>query len=152
MDGRTYSTGFADRTRKNLDFIECARANGADVHEVTQIVNSLLGLVVIPYGRRDLATKTNAKASTSEWKIIRPHWKEDGVTLENIVRHLRNGAAHGDVMFSGEDRDPAKTTITFTDRDSDFGDPSWIAEIRGDKLRDFCARLSDLIQGAQSRV
>lgn len=39
---------FASRTLKNLQFLESAREAGADVHVVTQLVNSLLGFVVFP--------------------------------------------------------------------------------------------------------
>jgi hypothetical protein len=41
--------GFAERTRKNLRFIVAAYDGGQDVHTVTQLINSLLGLIVYPY-------------------------------------------------------------------------------------------------------
>lgn len=37
---------FAKRTRANLEFIEQAKPSGDQVFEVTQLVNSLLGLLV----------------------------------------------------------------------------------------------------------
>ena len=37
---------FARRTRRNLGFIDKAKAEGADVHVVTQLTLSLFGLVV----------------------------------------------------------------------------------------------------------
>src|SRR5260370_38539658 len=40
--------GFATRTRQNLEGIERARASGVDVHVVTQLMLSLLGLIVFP--------------------------------------------------------------------------------------------------------
>ena len=49
LSPRGTSEGFAQRTRKNLLYIEEASRSGADVHAVTQIVNSLLGLVVFPW-------------------------------------------------------------------------------------------------------
>ncbi|MBV6436815.1 MAG: hypothetical protein AELANPGJ_02087 [Anaerolineae bacterium] len=36
----------ARRTRKNLDFIYSAKAQGADVEEVTQLLNSMLGMLI----------------------------------------------------------------------------------------------------------
>jgi hypothetical protein len=49
LDARNASLGFAARTRINLDHIERASARGDAVHDVTQIVNSLLGLIVFPW-------------------------------------------------------------------------------------------------------
>jgi len=46
LASRNESMGFAKRTRKNLQHIEKAFDAGHDVHVVTQIVNSLLGLAV----------------------------------------------------------------------------------------------------------
>ena len=39
---------FARRTRTNLEFIRHARNHGESVYEVTQLVNSMLGLLVFP--------------------------------------------------------------------------------------------------------
>jgi hypothetical protein len=48
LTARNQISGFAAKTRKNVDFIISSRANGADVHEVTQLMLSLLGLIVFP--------------------------------------------------------------------------------------------------------
>ena len=45
---RNTTEGFARRVRKNLDFIIKKCDEGEDVHEVTQLVTSLLGLIVFP--------------------------------------------------------------------------------------------------------
>jgi hypothetical protein len=39
---------FARRTKANLAAIERLCANGEEVYEVTQLVNSMLGLLVLP--------------------------------------------------------------------------------------------------------
>jgi HEPN pEK499 p136 len=39
---------FAERTRKNLRTINDLKAKGVEVYEVTQLVNSMLGLLVFP--------------------------------------------------------------------------------------------------------
>ena len=41
--------GFSNRVKKNLEFIAKQRAQGTEVHEVTQLVTSLLGLIIYPY-------------------------------------------------------------------------------------------------------
>ena len=42
---------FAKRTRANLEFIEAAEKDGQSVFEVTQLANSLLGLLIFPKER-----------------------------------------------------------------------------------------------------
>ena len=42
---------FANRTRKNLVAIRNLKSAGADVFDLTQLINSLLGLLVFPRER-----------------------------------------------------------------------------------------------------
>ena len=48
---RGEAIGFALRTRKNLEYIRHAFGQEEDVHVVTHLVNSLLGIVVVPKER-----------------------------------------------------------------------------------------------------
>jgi hypothetical protein len=57
MDDRRFASrndalGFAARTRKNLEYIDNAANTGEDVHVLTQLINSLLGLVVFLHERK----------------------------------------------------------------------------------------------------
>jgi len=52
LESRTLSSGLARRTLKNLDFIKTA--SSMEVHPVTQVVNSLLGLLVFPIEKEKL--------------------------------------------------------------------------------------------------
>ena len=57
---RNEALGIVQRTRKNLDYIMAA-SNGCErdeVHVVTHLVNSLLGLVVLPW-EKELVTLSN---------------------------------------------------------------------------------------------
>jgi len=49
---RNDALGFAERTRKNLEHIVSGFNAGEDVHVVTQLINSLLGLVVFLHERK----------------------------------------------------------------------------------------------------
>jgi hypothetical protein len=51
LNPRSDALGLAERTRKNLLFIEGAFERGEDVHVITQVANSLLMLVVFPWER-----------------------------------------------------------------------------------------------------
>ena len=51
MISRNEPMGTVERTRKNLVYMRNARKAGADIHEVTHLLNSLLGLIVVPWER-----------------------------------------------------------------------------------------------------
>jgi HEPN family protein len=91
---------FAERTRVNLEFIEESKAEGCDVHVVTQLANSLLGLVVFVWEKefvdhmQDLELE---KLVHEGWPRIEVTKDEDKIktrTLYDFVRRLRNGVAH----------------------------------------------------------
>jgi hypothetical protein len=72
MNTRNEALEFARRTRRNLEFIEKAKGEGASVHVVTQLTVSLLGLVVFPKERLLLdqaERKTIADMRTENWPI-----------------------------------------------------------------------------------
>src|SRR5262245_42778277 len=93
---------FAARTLKNLDFIEGAFNDGEDVHVVTHLGNSLLGLIVFTVEKEFVRFILNQKLddlAAQGW----PMWTiELGTcdTLGELVYHLRNAIAHGRLSFS----------------------------------------------------
>lgn len=108
---------FASRTLKNLQFLERAREAGADVHLVTQLVNSLLGLIVFPlertFVRFMLKQKIDALAEDG-W----PSWVftlGGSDTLGDLVYHLRNAVAHGRITFSSDSRVPSEVVMEAAD-------------------------------------
>ena len=66
---------FAQRTRRNFEYIEEAKAEDptAPVHVVTQLTLSLLGIVVFPYEKLDedvyakISGKTIAEMNADGW-------------------------------------------------------------------------------------
>jgi hypothetical protein len=152
--GRNEPLGFAGRTRKNLDFIINARAANKDVHEVTQIINSLLGLVVIPWEqlKTTMAPETRDKELAvlvdqgwPKWKVT--FSKKSCDTLAELARHLRNAVSHGRVEYDSDSRVPADVTVALEDRD--FRSPhslNWKANIAADQLRIFCEQFTGLLE------
>lgn len=95
---------FANRTKKNLEFIEQYKdLPDCPVYEVTQLVNSLLGLLVFP---REHFIDHIPKTPLSD--LIRNGWPDIKVlqgyppcdNLHDLVRLLRNGIAHFNIEFS----------------------------------------------------
>ena len=107
---RNEAIGFALRTRENLRYVKDAFDRGGEVHVVTHLVNSLLGVVVVPKERYFEETFW----SVSLEELTRRGWPEWCITLDeptksnsktetlgDLIRHLRNAAAHGRFTFIG---------------------------------------------------
>lgn len=133
---RNESLYFAQRTRTNLAFIKNAFDAGEEVHVVTQLVNSLLGLVVFPWEKSFY--KRAKETSLEGW----PKWSVTlgkCVTLEDLIEHLRNGIAHMDIEFSSDDRQLDKVKITVRNRYKRTSiQPYREASITADRLYLFC--------------
>ena len=137
----------ARRTEKNLHFIKSEFDRGGEdssVHVVTQLVNSLLGLVILPREQYLELRHESAKLGqlTSEgW----PEWnitKGKANTLAQLARHVRNAAAHGRIAFSSDSRFLHEVLITVEDSADEGKTINWRAEIRGDHLYEFCTRFA----------
>jgi hypothetical protein len=151
LHSRNEVVGFAERTRKNLLALEAAAANGDDVHLVTQIVTSLLGLVAYPWEKK----VSHAIAGAPLDELFRNGWPQWTFTsgqcdrLGDLAKHLRNAIAHGRFSFSSESRVPADVTIDLEDWKHNASSAHWRGSIRADLLRDFCLRFIALINQAQ---
>ena len=140
LNDRATALGLAERTRKNLRYIEVARSQGADVHEVTQIVISVLGIVIIPW-ERNLKNRLGKYGLEDLYAQGWPQWNislGSANTLKDLVRKLRNGTAHGRYRFSSNARDPEDVTLIVEDALN--GKVHWRAEITAVDLKEFCYR------------
>ncbi len=146
---RNDTLGFAERTRKNLLHIEAAFASGADVHVVTQLVTSLLGLVVFPWER---GFQEHAKEAPLGDLIAKgwPRWKMKGVrcdTLGELIRVLRHSVAHGNIRFSSDSRRIEDISIEFENCPPNRPDLLWYGSISAVDLRTFCLEFVKLVDG-----
>ena len=150
---RNEPMGIEIRTMTNLAFVEKAHRNlqtKDQVHMVTQIVNSLLGLVILPYERHGYPYELSKDKKRLEtlygqswprWEFS-PYNEKETKTLGFLTRRLRNAAAHGRYTFDSDSRDPEEVTITVKDKPQDRP-VNWCAAIRADQLQEFCQLLSD---------
>ena len=159
LKGRNHpkGIGIAQRTRKNLEHIKCQVDRGnEEVYVVTQLVNSLLGLVVVPQQKK-LAVRTQQLKleklrddGWSEWNITKGKVKTQ--TLGCLIYHIRNATAHGRFRFSGEPDSRCLSQVILTVEDGPTpakGMPwkaNWRASIRGDVLYRFCLLFSAHIE------
>ena len=93
---------FARRTRENLLFIEHAEEQGASVFEVTQLANSMLGLLIFPQQRymNHIPETPLSDLVEQGWPEIKPtEGKLEKDNLKQLVRTLRNSLAHCNVEF-----------------------------------------------------
>ena len=142
LASRNDSLGFADRTKKNLLYIEQAKSRHQDVHIVTQIVNSSLGLIVFPWeGKADKAIR--AKLLADLYKSGWPVWDEAPPSkgLGQLIHGLRNGIAHGNVRFSSDDRAASEVVVVFGSKNGD-----WHATISAENLKSFCLKFIEFIE------
>ena len=109
-----FISDFARRTLLNLDRIQQAEHDGeSDVFPVTQLWNSLLGLIVLPRERDEslIPDLPTAAMWADGWHPIRER-KGESRTLRELVGHLRNAVSHGGVEFvPNEDREIAELTL-----------------------------------------
>jgi hypothetical protein len=141
--------GFAHRTLKNLENIERAFEVGADVHVVTQVMLSLLGLVVFPWEKRSFERLLTWSIGTSlvgadryVWTITKDTYPEKCDSIGQLLRHLRNAVSHNRVVFSSDSRKIEDVSVQFTDLN---GQREWCAQITAVDLREFCVGLLNTI-------
>jgi hypothetical protein len=148
---RSSTEGFAKRVRKNLDFVIRRRQEGDDVHEVTQLVVSLLGLIVFPWEANALKNLESLKLLDLQrdgwppWEILLDEIG-DTSTLGKLTWHLRNAASHRRIGFSSDDPDLSSVTITFEDAPASRAPANWRASISGEGLKGFCDRLGERLE------
>ena len=153
---RDEAIGFALRTRKNLEYIRDAFDRDEDVHVVTHVVNSLLGIVVVPKERYfeesfwSIGLEELTRRGWPKWDITidEPTKKSSNtVTLGDLIRHLRNATVHGRFRFGGEpdSRHISEVKLIVEDAPPKARNPNWRAEISGNDLFQFCLLLADYI-------
>jgi len=159
FESRNRPIGFAQRTRKNLEYVTDARDRDEDVHVVTHLVNSLLGIVIVPkaqYSKHKLWSVSLEELVREGWpnwdiRLDKPkHGRPKTTKLRHLVRHLRNAAAHGHFRFTGEpeSRDLSEVGLIVEDQPGEDEETNWRAEIGGPELYEFCLLLADRIEAS----
>ncbi len=107
----------ARRTRKNLDFIYAAKAQGADVEEVTQLLNSMLGMLISlreEYFRGKSVTWDNVRHHNLQTVHISAQkrnddadtWESYDPSFSQLITCLRHAFAHNCFSLVGNESQP----------------------------------------------
>jgi hypothetical protein len=140
---------FAKRTRANLEYIEQAEVRGDQVFQVTQLVNSLLGLLVFPRERylQEIPPLTMQELANRGWPeitTIRGALREDN--LRGLTQMLRNSIAHCNVEFvSGSDSQITGLKVWNTNH----GRKTWEAEMQISQLRSIVLKFIELLESGE---
>ena len=140
---------FACRVRKNLDFIMRKRSEGEDVHEVTQLVISLLGIIIFPWesgASKSIKRLRLEKLEADGWPkwdvVLDESQKGKTDTLGKLLYHLRNAAAHQRISFTTDHPKMESVDIIFEDAPFKDSPINWRASIKASELKNFCERFT----------
>jgi len=135
---------FARRTKRNLDFIQQASGDPKlQVFEVTQLVNSLLGLLLFPRSHTwgYLRSYKLDQLDPQDWPNLTNqstvHDKLLVDNLEQVLQEMRNAVAHNDLSFI-PDRNNDIERIVFRNENSkgfDYPYREWSLELTLPELR-----------------
>lgn len=144
---------FARRTKKNLEFVESyvhskPLDSNVEVYEVTQLINSLLGLLVFPQQKfyNDLPKKTLSELKAEGWpdvRVIEGKLREDN--LKGLLRYLRNGVSHFNVEFV-INQDGALSGIRVWNVPPESEKCDWKAELKLEELKSIVYKFIELIE------
>ncbi|MBR1236482.1 HEPN family nuclease [Bradyrhizobium sp. AUGA SZCCT0182] len=139
---------FARRTRKNLNTIdELSKVNPKKYFEVTQLVNSAIGLLMFPQQEFfDAIPKTSiAELKKQGWPIpLFEHGAEKTQNLRDLARNMRNSFAHFNVDFKPEKGSIAG--IYLWNRPQEKQPPNWICYLSIQDLREIFERFAKLVE------
>lgn len=154
MEYRNVIRDFAERTRANLELVERTAADpGGSAHEFTQLVNSMLGLLVFPkeeyYTRipRDSLKQLRKKG----WPV--PDTAGDlppAKDLRELIRYMRNAITHFNIEFHASGNGEL-VGLTLWNLDGGASGPkTWQAFFTGEQLRDLTFRFVDVLTGPRN--
>ena len=92
LKGNAFLGDFAERTIVNLEMIEKSSSS----YEVTQLINSLLGLIIFPKERNwDMQYSTGWNSVLHKYVV----YSKKSMTDSNLMRNLRNAIGHSHITF-----------------------------------------------------
>lgn len=147
-----FTKDFATRTLENLYYIETAEENGENTYEVTQLINSFLGLIVFPREQDeervcrvsiDPTILDNLRLGITGNTYTGRH---EEVNLQNLIYHFRNAISHGHIEPHA-DRNKEISVLEFYDCNPYRKKEQFRIKVEISLLREFvCAFAEGLIR------
>ena len=146
----------ARRSRKNLDFIYTHKKQGADVEEFTQLLNSMLGMLIClreEYfkGREvtwDKVEEYNLQSISIEGDVptrTSPRL-EHSKTFSKLISNLRHGFAHNCFELVGNPITSVRVWNIRSEQDNEPKNRTWQAELSGNQLRQIADLFIDFLE------
>ena len=147
---------FADRTRDNLAAIEGLvetqrqKEKKPTVFEITQLINSCLGLIVMPREKdiKKIPRTSLGELETQGWPIPRltnsserPH----NLNLRHLIEYLRNAIAHFNIEFTHNDHNEITGLKIWNQKERGDCPRKWESTLSVCDLRDFVEKFSQVI-------
>jgi HEPN pEK499 p136 len=147
---------FAKRTLHNLQLVREKRAQGTEAYEVTQLINSMLGLLVLPkeHYYESIPTTSLDDLRQQGWPepVLEGEFKKPK-HLRDLLRLLRNSVAHFNVEFTETDEQIDGVILS---NKCNCGKTTWQARLTLAELEEITKRFIDLIlnedQKSEARV
>ena len=108
MDYENVVKDFAKRTKHNLSLIQEHHKKGNEAYEVTQLINSCLGLLVLPQQNfiRSIPETPIDELIDEGWIIPTVDGNYPQVkNLNELMRYMRNAIAHCNIEFISNSED-----------------------------------------------
>jgi HEPN pEK499 p136 len=136
MNYKVFVKDFAERTVANLRIIRDSKKEDDNRFEITQLINSLLGLIVFPHEKldSDIPQHSFDRLESMGWPLFKVEPGDDNTGCNNLrllIENLRNGIAHGKFDFYGQ-KHIESVTIT-----NDWNGKRWKGTIGVGNLRRF---------------
>jgi hypothetical protein len=145
---------------KNLAFIQAAHARGEDVHVVTQMVNSLLGLFLFPIEKEDQffdSFRSVKLSNPPRFAAVRQTIPEFPLlpslqcskfancrNLRRFIKRVRNAVAHRHFDIFGESHDLSAVSIRLYDQEP--GAPiDWDITLSAEDVGQLCIYIADQV-------
>jgi hypothetical protein len=140
---------FALRTLKNLNALRDIQRNqpSVEVYEITQLINSMLGLLVFPQQRyvNNIPKVPLAELANRDWPIPEVVGNYPQVkNLNQLLRYLRNAIAHFNLEFISDENKNIEG-LRVWNVDPRTGEITWKARLTKDDIEKISRKFVELL-------
>lgn len=156
MEYKDFEYDFVERTLRNIEWIEKQNSIVKDdptsmmFYEFTNLINQCLGLILLPSQFSNSTFLANFSQELTHYgvgdNIVNKIKGNKDKTLSNILRHLRNGIAHGHIQqYSVNNHDITDVRILDADKGvviTSDDDAHTIIEFNIEELKTFAIKVA----------